>query len=624
MRESLSPKRPSMIELIRPLICTLALWPALAQALLCACALLVPSVAAGQLAVPSAEEEAGRLVDPEAAADHAPILEPAPQPADERSFLGGLPDVDFDGLSDADEAALGTDPNDVDSDCDGLSDGEEIGVDLLNPFDADSDGDNFRDDIDPSTGEWQPSCSRFVPFAVKNDQSESARLEVRITGGPPITQVLMDSSSFFVGAVQVDGLPIPAGGVELFDDGMQSDRIAGDRIYTRGGFRADIGTSRVLDLDFDVLTVSDGVTTQSVDLGLIGGPFNKSRLGVVLAELVQPTSGAAPNARLASHLVNMIEPLISLEVKKFLMSDSSSLQLATQAFYAVFPDDFDLILVFPESPAVGGAFGLAIQARNDVQGIGKSIFDDTAFWGSAGRLGSIVARNFQDNGPFLHEIMHRWGVSLSSSFGFHQCAASHWGVAGVGRAQLGGFDPATLQDEGGGEYTASSFGPNANGGDSVDYSMLELYLAGLASAGEVPDIPIPQNVDCGSLACDDTSCSRARFSAGTLETVTIDDIIALHGPRVPDSTTAPTHFNASLVVFSQKALNDTEMAYFNVQSMELGDDLGASSLQKSFAEATLGRGSMSTVPEPGAVGLALVALIALATLRLRSKRPRNS
>ena len=122
-----------MIELIRPLICTLALWPALVQALLCACALSVPSVAAGQLAVPSAEEEAGRLVDPDAAADHAPILEPAPQPADERSFLGGLPDVDFDGLSDADEAALGTDPNDVDSDCDGLSDGEEIGVDVSAP-----------------------------------------------------------------------------------------------------------------------------------------------------------------------------------------------------------------------------------------------------------------------------------------------------------------------------------------------------------------------------------------------------------------------------------------------------------------------------------------------------------
>jgi hypothetical protein len=263
-------------------------------------------------------------------------------------------------------------------------------------------------------------------------------------------------------------------------------------------------------------------------------------------------------------------------------------------------------------------FGIATQARNDVQGIGRSIFDNTAFWGSAGRLSSVVARNFGNNGPTLHEIMHRWGASLSTGFGFQQCSGGHWGVAGAGRAQLGGFDPATLVDEGGGEYTAGSFSSFANGGDSVDYSMLELYVAGLASAAEVPDIPIPQNVDCGSFACDDPSCSRVRFSAGALETVTIDDIIALHGPRVPDSSTAPSHFDASLVVFSQKALNDTEMAYFNVQSMELGD-LAPPGFPKSFAEATLGRGSMSTVPEPGGVVSLLCGFALLGWLH-RSRR----
>jgi len=54
------------------------------------------------------------------------------------------PDADFDGLSDADEADYGTDPENPDSDDDGLDDGDEVerGTD---PLDPDSDGDGLRD-----------------------------------------------------------------------------------------------------------------------------------------------------------------------------------------------------------------------------------------------------------------------------------------------------------------------------------------------------------------------------------------------------------------------------------------------------------------------------------------------
>jgi hypothetical protein len=57
---------------------------------------------------------------------------------------GGGTDTDGDGLSDADEADLGTDPDDVDSDDDGLSDGDEVdeGTD---PLDDDTDGDGYSD-----------------------------------------------------------------------------------------------------------------------------------------------------------------------------------------------------------------------------------------------------------------------------------------------------------------------------------------------------------------------------------------------------------------------------------------------------------------------------------------------
>lgn len=54
-------------------------------------------------------------------------------------------DSDYDGLSDSQEASLGTDPNNSDSDDDGISDGEEVNVTSTNPLHPDSNGDGYCD-----------------------------------------------------------------------------------------------------------------------------------------------------------------------------------------------------------------------------------------------------------------------------------------------------------------------------------------------------------------------------------------------------------------------------------------------------------------------------------------------
>lgn len=54
------------------------------------------------------------------------------------------PDSDGDGLSDADEAVIGTDPDDIDTDGDGMEDGDEVAWGT-NPWDRDTDDDGLSD-----------------------------------------------------------------------------------------------------------------------------------------------------------------------------------------------------------------------------------------------------------------------------------------------------------------------------------------------------------------------------------------------------------------------------------------------------------------------------------------------
>ena len=61
-------------------------------------------------------------------------------------------DSDKDGLSDAREAELGTDPNKADTDSDGLFDREEVEVYKTNPLSADTDGDTYLDGAEVKSG----------------------------------------------------------------------------------------------------------------------------------------------------------------------------------------------------------------------------------------------------------------------------------------------------------------------------------------------------------------------------------------------------------------------------------------------------------------------------------------
>lgn len=78
-----------------------------------------------------------------------------------------LPDTDGDGLTDAQEMALGTDPRSADTDGDGLTDAQEIALGT-NPLDADTDND-MRSDGDEVNVPHTISVTGGTPYTVFSD-----------------------------------------------------------------------------------------------------------------------------------------------------------------------------------------------------------------------------------------------------------------------------------------------------------------------------------------------------------------------------------------------------------------------------------------------------------------------
>jgi len=78
-----------------------------------------------------------------------------------------LTDTDGDGLTDQEEAVLGTNPNLKDTDGDGLSDYEEVKIYHTDPLKADTDGDGYSDGAEVKSG-YNPLGAGKMTDAQKN------------------------------------------------------------------------------------------------------------------------------------------------------------------------------------------------------------------------------------------------------------------------------------------------------------------------------------------------------------------------------------------------------------------------------------------------------------------------
>lgn len=280
-------------------------------------------------------------------------------------------------------------------------------------------------------------------------------------------------------------------------------------------------------------------------------------------------------------------------------SSPSRAQVA-QRYFERYRDDRDLLLVFTDFEfETGQASAFANIIKNDVQGIGLAPHDNSAAFGSvSGRLHNYIDMaavsrwELNPSSPgygFLldvatHEVMHRWvafpkylknGVPSSDLIGQQQ---AHWSF---------------FLDSDASVMYGSDWQLGADGQfEAVDVrhrlSPLDLYLAGLFAAAEVPDMTLIRG---GAGATAEDLPVLGFKTPGSAETISIGQIIAANGERQPDVSRSPKHFSAGLLLLVRPGQTITEETIFGLQRF-------ARDFETRFAAMTRGRGSLSIQNQP--------------------------
>ncbi|MCH7548923.1 MAG: T9SS type A sorting domain-containing protein [Candidatus Krumholzibacteriota bacterium] len=242
-------------------------------------------------------------------------------------------------------------------------------------------------------------------------------------------------------------------------------------------------------------------------------------------------------------------------------------------FYANFPDEFFQINFFTNFIQTMAGFANERNIKNDVQGIGLGIFDNSSQYGSAGVLESRTNMNrlnawptlpgsrFTTNGNSFLTIMgqeagHRWGAFLNFRNSGGQVSNLILGRADAHWSYYVNVDNSSLE---GGNWEQSG-GPNSYVNPTlIDFfPSIDEYCFGLRTPEEVKDLfyissasnNLPGNRDNGTPILGATA-------TGTKVIVTIEDIISAEGPRVPAEPDEDKDLRQGFILIVQNGVTPT-------------------------------------------------------------------
>ena len=418
---------------------------------------------------------------------------------------------------------------------------------------------------------------RTTPQVLTSSTSE-VLLEVTVTGSP--TRVILE-------AAWQTGLVL-----DLHDDGTGGDKVAGDATYSLrfapAALLASMRADDVFRLLIGFVNVFQGQTS-------VVRAFTMAE--VYTPEIpMAPVTSASADMQYTDYVVNILMP------SAFPSGISSTLpdvRPVAQRFYQKFPDDFDVLNIVYAGPSFfQNRFHFAVQ--NAVQGIGLSVFNNSASYGSAGRLLGIsefpLAPYFDGADTAVqHEFGHQF-IAFLNTPSFLASAIPHWpystmasGVMGFsigGAGGQGGEFPCVITKEAGGYHLTQRT-------EAAVFNDLELYLMGLIPAGQVADQYVFRDQNAVP-PCD------GRLFTGTMDTLRVSDITGALGNRVPDTAQSKKTFRLATIVLSRDSLLSPEaMALYSYFARRMEGQVAAPFHQglskgtaKPFAITARGLGTM--------------------------------
>ncbi|MEE9910342.1 MAG: gliding motility-associated C-terminal domain-containing protein [Deltaproteobacteria bacterium] len=236
-------------------------------------------------------------------------------------------------------------------------------------------------------------------------------------------------------------------------------------------------------------------------------------------------------------------------------------RIIANEFFKTYKDEYDFIVIFsnfdflmPKPQALAFYHGV----KNDTKGIGLPEFDNTALYGSSGKLQGMVDmgntavlvsdplnQKFENSlNTLSHELMHRWsafvkfkGIDGNPSSALLGEDGMHWSflLDSYGSLMYGNH----WQDNGNGTFTSIAIRKN--------YSPLDLYLMGFVDKTRVPAMQLIENPDINPARMPELGATIA----GTSRYITIDDIIAVEGERIPTSADSQKTFKIAFILVTR-------------------------------------------------------------------------
>ena len=267
-------------------------------------------------------------------------------------------------------------------------------------------------------------------------------------------------------------------------------------------------------------------------------------------------------------------------------------------FLADHADAYDFVVTFTGFDFdLDSAAAFHLGVRNDVEGIGLDLFDQSGPFGSEG-----VLRGYVDAGPLdrleadrldpgfeqtlallLHELMHQWGGYVEFDDGgapssvLRQSDGRHWSfLLDSDASVLYGND---WLDNGDGTFTAGS--------SLRSLSPLDLYLAGILGAGEVADFLLLESPGTDP----DRLPEPNSTIVATARTLSIDDIVAAEGPRIPEAGASPSVWRLAFVLLVRPGEDASDAQLVALEEIRAG-------LISRFAALTGGRATLEIAPLP--------------------------